>query len=52
MSDLGWLFTACRDEEVRVWDLGTGELVCTYSGHFEEVTGLEVVGGEGGECGD
>ena len=40
----GWVITACRDEEVRVWDLATGELHHTYSGHFEEVTGLCLVG--------
>ncbi|PGH12200.1 hypothetical protein AJ80_06820 [Polytolypa hystricis UAMH7299] len=36
----GWVVTACRDEEVRVWNRATGELYHTYSGHFEEVTGL------------
>lgn len=36
----GVVATACRDEEVRVWNLASGKLVCTYSGHFEEVTGL------------
>lgn len=36
--------TACRDEEVRVWDLASGDLMCTYSGHFEEVTGLALQG--------
>ncbi|EGD98305.1 WD repeat protein [Trichophyton tonsurans CBS 112818] len=40
----GWVITACRDEEVRVWDRATGELHHTYSGHFEEVTGLLIVG--------
>ena len=40
----GVVVTACRDEEVRVWDLASGELLCTYSGHFEEVTGLVVLG--------
>ncbi|KAK2791870.1 hypothetical protein FQN52_004311 [Onygenales sp. PD_12] len=33
----GWVATACRDEE-------TGKLHHTYSGHFEEVTGLLLVG--------
>ena len=37
---LGLVVTACRDEEVRVWDISSGKLVCTYRGHFEEVTGL------------
>nr|POF17680.1 putative wd repeat-containing protein [Quercus suber] len=36
----GWVVTACRDEAVRVWDAATGKVVCCYSGHFEEVTGL------------
>lgn len=40
----GWVITACRDEEVRVWNLATGELHHTLSGHFEEVTGLCLVG--------
>lgn len=39
----GLVVTACRDEEVRVWDASSGDLVCTYSGHFEEVTGLALV---------
>lgn len=41
---LGLVVTACRDEEVRVWDSASGDLVCTYSGHYEEVTGLVLVG--------
>lgn len=39
-EELGLAVTACRDEEVRVWEISSGELVCTYSGHFEEITGL------------
>ncbi|KAF2223203.1 WD40-repeat-containing domain protein [Elsinoe ampelina] len=35
--------TACRDEEVRVWDASSGKLICIYTGHFDEVTGLAVV---------
>ncbi|QDS76919.1 hypothetical protein FKW77_004378 [Venturia effusa] len=41
----GWIITACRDEEVRVWDSGTGELHHVYSGHYEEVTGVLVLPG-------
>ncbi|RMX96690.1 hypothetical protein D0867_13045 [Hortaea werneckii] len=43
----GLVATACRDEEVRVWDAAgsEGEVVVTYSGHFEEVTGLGLVDG-------
>ncbi|KAH8704024.1 WD40-repeat-containing domain protein [Talaromyces proteolyticus] len=40
----GWVVTACRDEEIRVWNKATGELYHTYTGHFEEVTGLVLVG--------
>jgi WD40 repeat protein len=39
----GWVVTGCRDEEVRIWDKGSGQLFHTYSGHFEEVTGLCIV---------
>lgn len=37
-----WIVTACRDEDVRVWDASSGKLQCVYRGHFEEVTGLSV----------
>ncbi|KAG8625562.1 hypothetical protein KVT40_005963 [Elsinoe batatas] len=37
--------TACRDEEVRVWDASSGKLICIYTGHFDEVTGLAVADG-------
>ncbi|KAL2359915.1 hypothetical protein RJZ56_007228 [Blastomyces dermatitidis] len=40
----GWVVTGCRDEEVRVWNRATGKLHHTYSGHFEEVSGLLLVG--------
>ncbi|KAL1955783.1 hypothetical protein VTO42DRAFT_8103 [Malbranchea cinnamomea] len=40
----GWVVTACRDEEVRVWNRATGELYHTFTGHFEEVTGLLLLG--------
>ncbi|KAI9792756.1 MAG: hypothetical protein M1835_007667 [Candelina submexicana] len=39
----GWVITACRDEEIRVWDRSTGKLHHTFSGHFEEVTGLVLI---------
>lgn len=39
-EDGGWVLTACRDEEVRVWDKGSGKLYHVFSGHYEEVTGL------------
>ena len=40
----GWVVTACRDEEVRVWNKASGQLHHVFSGHFEEVTGLVLVG--------
>ncbi|TKA74873.1 hypothetical protein B0A55_05041 [Friedmanniomyces simplex] len=46
-EETGLVVTACRDEEVRVWDASSGELVCVYSGHYEEVTGLALVRGWG-----
>lgn len=39
-EDGGWAVTACRDEEIRVWEKGSGKLHHVFSGHFEEVTGL------------
>ncbi|CAA9963935.1 WD repeat protein [Pyrenophora teres f. maculata] len=43
-EDGGWVITACRDEEVRVWERASGKLHHTFSGHFEEVTGLLLLG--------
>ncbi|KAF2397278.1 WD40 repeat-like protein [Trichodelitschia bisporula] len=40
----GLVVTACRDEGVRVWDRGTGKCVAELEGHWEEVTGLALVG--------
>jgi WD40 repeat protein len=42
----GWVITACRDEEVRVWDKGSGKLHHVFSGHYEEVTSLVLLGGQ------
>jgi WD40 repeat protein len=42
----GWVITACRDEGVRVWERGSGRLKHVFEGHWEEVTGLCVVGGQ------
>jgi WD40 repeat protein len=39
-EDGGWVITACRDEEVRLWDKSSGKLHHVFSGHFEEVTAL------------
>ncbi|KAI1619548.1 WD40-repeat-containing domain protein [Exophiala viscosa] len=41
-DDYGWVLTACRDEEVRVWFKATGDLHHVFSGHYEEVTGLTI----------
>ncbi|RMZ83842.1 hypothetical protein DV737_g1473, partial [Chaetothyriales sp. CBS 132003] len=40
----GLVLTACRDEEIRVWDKASGQLRHTFTGHFEEVTGLALSG--------
>lgn len=42
----GWVITACRDEEVRVWEKGSGKLHHTFSGHYEEVTALTLLAGQ------
>ncbi|KAG8526250.1 uncharacterized protein KY384_000243 [Bacidia gigantensis] len=34
----GWVITAGRDEDLKVWERGSGKLWHTYSGHFEEIT--------------
>lgn len=45
-EDGGWVVTACRDEEVRVWDKASGKLHHVFSGHFEEVTALLLLSGQ------
>lgn len=40
----GLVVTACRDEEVRVWNRATGALMHVFTGHYEEVTGLALAG--------
>ena len=40
----GLVLTACRDEEVRVWDKGSGQIRQVFTGHYEEVTGLALSG--------
>ena len=42
----GWIVTLGRDEEVKVWERGSGKLWHTYSGHFEEVTGCVLLAGQ------
>ena len=39
----GWVITACRDENVRVWSTATGDIYHVFTGHYEEVTGLALV---------
>lgn len=39
-----WVITAGRDEDVKVWKRGSGELYCTLQGHFDEITDLVVLG--------
>jgi WD40 repeat protein len=48
-EERGYVVTACRDEEVRVWDVASGKCVITLSGHFEEVMGVVVIGNRGKE---
>jgi WD40 repeat protein len=42
-EEQGYAITACRDEEVRLWDMETGKLYHTFSGHYDEVTGVCIV---------
>ena len=42
IEKLGIIVTACRDEDVRVWDQASGELRWVWRGHWEEVTALAV----------
>ncbi len=40
----GYVVSAGRDEGVKVWDKGSGELKGVFEGHWEEVMGVVVVG--------
>ena len=40
-----WVITAGRDEDVIVWDRGTGRRLVALVGHYEEVTDLVVLRG-------
>lgn len=51
-QEAGWVVTACRDEEVRVWNATSGDLACVFTGHYEEVTGLVLVPAVAGEKGN
>ncbi|KAG5996122.1 hypothetical protein E4U52_007286 [Claviceps spartinae] len=35
-----WVFTAGRDENVKVWERASGKLYCTLEGHYDEITDL------------
>ncbi|CZS99783.1 hypothetical protein WAI453_003556 [Rhynchosporium graminicola] len=39
-----WVVTTGRDEDVKVWDRATGKLCHIYDGHYQEVTGLLLLG--------
>ena len=41
----GYVISAGRDEDVKVWDKGSGELKGVFEGHWEEVMEVVVVGG-------
>lgn len=40
----GWVLSGGRDEDVKVWERGTGKLHHTFSGHYDEITGLVLLG--------
>lgn len=40
----GWVVSAGRDEDVKVWDRAGCKLHHTFSGHFEEITGMLLIG--------
>lgn len=40
----GWVVSAGRDEDVKIWDRASGVLHHTFSGHFEEITGMLLTG--------
>ncbi|KAL8908480.1 MAG: hypothetical protein Q9207_000786 [Kuettlingeria erythrocarpa] len=40
----GHIITAGRSEDIKVWDRGSGDLVHTLKGHFDEVSGLVMFG--------
>lgn len=50
-EERGYVVTACRDEEVRIWDAGGGKCVIVLRGHYEEVTGVVITGGSVVSCG-
>ena len=41
-SDVGQLVTGCRDSQIRIWDLETGELTRTLNGHRGSVNDFDL----------
>lgn len=41
----GVVVTAGRDEDLKVWEKGSGRLLHVFDGHWEEVTGLAILRG-------
>ena len=39
----GFVITAGRDEDVKLWDKASGKLVFAYKGHYDEITGLALL---------
>jgi WD40 repeat protein len=39
-----WIVTAGRDEDVKVWDRGSGKVHAVLGGHYDEITDLVVLG--------
>ncbi|CEG79616.1 hypothetical protein RMATCC62417_14062 [Rhizopus microsporus] len=39
-----YVVTGSSDDEIRVWDIASGQLVCVIEGHFDEVSSLEIYG--------
>lgn len=42
----GWVLSGGRDEDVKVWERGTGKFHHGFFGHYDEITGLVVLPGE------
>ena len=39
----GWVVSAGRDEDVKIWDRTSGKLYHIFPGHFEEITGIVLI---------
>jgi WD40 repeat protein len=50
-SDGRFVVTGCRDEDVWVWDAGTGDVLGRFAGHADEVTDVLLLGGHGSALG-